>query len=174
MHALTLLLLLALGPATAQTAPEVDPASEPAATPANGSVTGLPLPRFVSLKAEEANARRGPSTAHAVEWVFRRPGMPLEVVAEYEHWRRVRDIDGVGGWVHYALLSGVRSGIVLEDLAAMTSHPGGGREVARLEAGVVARLTECAEGFCRLSVGGQRGWLPEGALWGVRPAERFD
>ncbi|MGR3541153.1 MAG: SH3 domain-containing protein [Hasllibacter sp.] len=146
----------------------------PAARADTGPVTGLPLPRFVSLKADEANARRGPSTAHAVEWVFRREGMPLEVVAEYEHWRRVRDIDGVGGWVHYAMLSGVRSGIVLRDLAVMTSHPGGGREVARLEAGVVARLTECAGGHCRLSVGGQRGWVPEALIWGVRPNESFD
>ncbi|PRY92653.1 SH3-like domain-containing protein [Hasllibacter halocynthiae] len=144
------------------------------AEPAEGPVTGLPMPRFVSLKAGEANARRGPSTAHAVDWVFRRAGMPLEVVAEYEHWRRVRDIDGVGGWVHYALLSGVRTAIVLDDLAAMRTHPGGGREVARLEAGVVVRVPECAPVHCRVRVAGQTGWLPAGALWGVRPGETFD
>lgn len=157
---LLLAVTLAAGPAPAE--------------PEQGPVTGLPMPRFVSLKAGEANARRGPSTSHAVDWVFRRAGMPLEVVAEYEHWRRVRDIDGVGGWVHYALLSGVRTGIVLEDLAAMTTNPGTGREVARLEAGVIVRITECAPRHCRARVAGQSGWLPADALWGVRPGETFD
>jgi SH3-like domain-containing protein len=83
-----------------------------AATAGKGPVTNLPLPRFVSLKTDEGNARRGPSTAHKVDWVFTRRDMPLEVIGEYGHWRQVRDRDGATGWVHYALLSGVRTVIV--------------------------------------------------------------
>ena len=69
-----------------------------------GSVTNLPIPRFVSIKSDECNVRRGPSLSHKIDWVFTRKGMPVEITAEYGHWRRVRDRDGVGGWVHYSLL----------------------------------------------------------------------
>ena len=81
-----------------------------------GPVTGLPLPRFVSLKANEANVRRGPSTSHRIDWVFARRDMPLQVTAEYENWRRVVDRDGLGGWVHYIMLSGVRTVIIDTDM----------------------------------------------------------
>ena len=64
-----------------------------------GPVTNLPMPRYVSLKADEGNARRGPSLSHRIDWVFTRRDMPLEVTAEYGHWRRVQDRDGQGGWV---------------------------------------------------------------------------
>ena len=86
--------------------------------PNRGPVTNLPLPRYVSLKGGEGNARRGPSLSHRIDWVFRHPGMPLRVVAEFGHWRRVEDQDGAGGWVHYSLLSGVRTAISL----ATTAH----------------------------------------------------
>ena len=75
--------------------------SGPTVAVEKGTVTNLPLPRFVSLKASKANARRGPSLSHRIDWVYKRKHMPLEVYAEYENWRRVRDIDGAGGWVHY-------------------------------------------------------------------------
>ena len=74
-----------------------------------GPVTNLPIPRFVSLKADEANVRRGPSLTHRIDWVFTRREMPLMIVAEHGHWRKVQDRDGAGGWVHYALLSGART-----------------------------------------------------------------
>ena len=77
--------------------------------PGRGAVTNLPLPRYVSLKGGEGNARRGPSLSHRIDWVFRHAGMPLRVTAEFGHWRRVEDQDGAGGWVHYSLLSGVRT-----------------------------------------------------------------
>ena len=77
-----------------------------------GPVTNLLMPRFVSLKASEANARRGPSLSHRIDWVFKKKGMPLEIYGEYDNWRRVRDSEGAGGWIHYSLLSGVRSIII--------------------------------------------------------------
>ncbi|NNF73231.1 MAG: aspartyl-trna synthetase, partial [Rhodobacteraceae bacterium] len=81
-----------------------------------GPVTNLPLPRFVSLKASEGNVRRGPSLSHRIDWVFTRRDMPLEITGEYGHWRRVRDRDGAGGWMHYSLLSGARTVIVAQDM----------------------------------------------------------
>ena len=79
-----------------------------------GPVTNLLIPRYVSLKASEANARRGPSLSHRIDWVFKKKGMPLEIYGEYDNWRRVRDAEGAGGWIHYSLLSGVRSYIAYQ------------------------------------------------------------
>ena len=69
-----------------------------------GQVTNLPIPRYVSLKVKEANARRGPSLSHKIDWIYKRKNMPLEIYGEYENWRRVRDFEGLGGWVHYTCL----------------------------------------------------------------------
>jgi len=133
-----------------------------------GPVTNLPLPRFVSLKTDEGNARRGPGLTHVVDWVFTRRDMPLRVTAEFEHWRRVEDRDGAGGWVHYALLSGERTVIVEGDGAVLRGAPGeGSPAVARAEAGVVAWLLACAGAWCRIGAEGLRGWVPRAALWGV-------
>jgi SH3-like domain-containing protein len=140
-----------------------------------GKVTNLPIPRYVSLKADEGNVRRGPSLSHRIDWVFRRRDMPLEVTDEYGHWRRVRDRDGQGGWIHYSLLSGVRTVIVEEDMAAMLARPDPGATVsARAEAGVIAELDECLPDWCRISADGYRGWVQKTALWGVDPAEVRD
>lgn len=137
-----------------------------------GPVTNLPLPRYVSMKVSKANVRRGPSLTHRIDWIFKRKGVPLEIIAEYGHWRRVRDRDGVGGWVHYALLSGVRTVIVERDMLDLLARPEPGASVvARLELGVIARIDNCAETWCRLRAGGYRGWAPKEALWGVEPDE---
>ena len=133
-----------------------------------GPVTNLPLPRFVSLKADEGNVRRGPSLTHRIDWVFTRRNMPLEVTAEFGHWRKVQDREGAGGWVHYSLLSGVRTALVEEDMAALRMKPDDEAPInARAEAGVVARLGECSLDWCWVTAGGQRGWVRKTALWGV-------
>lgn len=138
-------------------------------------MTNLPLPRFVSLKAAEGNVRRGPSLSHRIDWVFKRRDMPLEITAEYGHWRRVRDREGAGGWVHYALLSGSRTVIVVEDMLALYVRPDARTTVsAKLERGVIARLGDCGPEWCRLTSGGYKGWARKAALWGVRPDEIRD
>ncbi|MEH6786840.1 MAG: SH3 domain-containing protein [Paracoccus sp. (in: a-proteobacteria)] len=140
-----------------------------------GPVTNLPLPRYVSLKGSEGNARRGPSLSHRIDWVFRHAGMPLRVVAEFGHWRRVEDKDGAGGWVHYAMLSGVRTALVTEDMVQLRSRPNPDADVvARAEVGAILRLGECNPTWCRISGGGQRGWVPKSAIWGVDPDEIRD
>lgn len=140
-----------------------------------GPVTNLPMPRFVSLKASEANVRRGPSLSHRIDWIFQRRDMPLRVVGEYGHWRRVVDREGMGGWVHYSLLSGNRTVIVDRDLLALHAQPvAGSGEVAMLELGVIADLGECSVEWCRLRADGYRGWAPKAALFGVAPDELRD
>ena len=142
---------------------------------AYGPETNLPLPRYVSLKAHESNVRRGPSLSHRIDWVFQRKGMPLQVVAEYGHWRRVVDREGQGGWVHYTMLSGVRTVIVDQDMLPLRSAPDNtALERAMLEAGVIARLGACHAGWCLLTAGGYRGWAPQNVLWGTTPGEERD
>lgn len=174
-------------PTSSQTAPQARPAVLPLGPPApqaaparvapprdpnKGAVTNLPLPRYVSLKSGQGNARRGPGLSHRIDWVFTRTGMPLKITAEHGHWRRVEDPEGLGGWVHYALLSGVRSVIVATDTADFYSRPDTAAQVAfRAERGVVARVIACKDGWCRLSVDGQRGWAPTSSLWGVGASE---
>ena len=140
-----------------------------------GSVTKLPIPRFVSLKAGEGNARRGPSLNHRIDWVFIRRDMPLEVIDEFGHWRRVRDREGFGGWIHRSLLSGARTVIVEEEMLPLLLRPDPEAPVnARAEAGVVARLGKCTLDWCRIVVDRHRGWVPKRAVWGVGPEELRD
>lgn len=140
-----------------------------------GQVTNLPLPRFVSLKATEGNVRRGPSLTHKIDWIYKRRNMPLEITAEHGHWRRVRDRDGAGGWVHYSLLSGVRTVIIEAEMLDLHHSPDGTSEIAaRAEAGVVAKLGACDKTWCRITASGKRGWVQKSALWGVKPGELRD
>lgn len=140
-----------------------------------GAVTNLPLPRYVSLKTNEGNARRGPGLTHRIDWVFSRAGMPLRVTAEYENWRRIEDAEGVGGWVHYSLLSGTRTVLVTQALLDLRSTPlPDGPVILRAEAGVIARLLECRPDWCALSIDGEKGWAEKTAFWGVDPDESFE
>jgi SH3-like domain-containing protein len=137
-----------------------------------GCVTNLPLPRFVSLKGSEGNARRGPGLTHRIDWVFTRAGMPLKITAEYENWRRVEDSEGAGGWVHYSLLSGVRSALVTLDMAELRNEPANDATiVAQAELGVIGRILECQPDWCRVSFDGMRGWIRTNAIWGVKEGE---
>ena len=146
-----------------------------AAAQDRGPVTNLPLPRYVSLKTSEGNVRRGPSRTHRIDWIFKRKDMPLQITAEHGHWRRVRDRDGAGGWVHYSLLSGARTVIVEAESVDMKVMPDdGARVTARLEMGVIARIEECLPDWCEIEAAGYEGWVRKGALWGVGRDEVLD
>ncbi len=97
---------------------------------ATGSVSGLPVPRFVSLKSDRVNVRSGPNKDQDVRWVYTRAGMPVEITAEFENWRRIRDWEGAEGWVYHSLLSGRRSAVVVptlkNDLVPLYAQPGCG------------------------------------------------
>jgi SH3-like domain-containing protein len=140
-----------------------------------GCVTNLPLPRFVSLKGSEGNARRGPGLTHRIDWVFTRSGMPLRITAEFENWRRVEDFEGAGGWVHYSLLSGSRTAQVTLDMAEFRDTPADDATVvAQAETGVIGRILECQPDWCRVALEGTRGWVRKTAIWGVKADEVFD
>jgi|TARA_R100000935_G_scaffold13706_1_gene27382 SH3-like domain-containing protein len=135
--------------------------------PEVGRVTNLPVSRYVSLKAKKANVRRGPGLSYRIDWVFQRRNMPLQITAEYGHWRRVVDRDGEGGWVHYVLLSGARTVIVNEDSLSLRAKPSGTAPVrAELEHNVIAWLGDCQTTWCKLTAGGYTGWAHKAAIWG--------
>jgi len=147
----------------------------PGAAAERGSVTNLPLPRFVSMKAAEGNVRRGPSLSHRIDWVYKRRNMPLQITAEHGHWRRVQDRDGAGGWVHYALLSGVRTALVEVDMLNLHAQPYPSTQVvAQLSLGVIAEVRQCQAEWCELSAGGYKGWARKGDYWGVQPQDVFE
>lgn len=175
---LTVLGIFALGAASAQEtdAPvTTDKPPEKLCQPDVGCVTNLPLPRFVSLKGSEGNARRGPGLTHRIDWVFTRAGMPLRITAEYENWRRVEDFEGAGGWVHYSLLSGARTALVTLDMAELHDAPDEASTViAQAELGVIARILECNRDWCRVATDGQRGWMQKSAIWGVKADELIE
>lgn len=166
----TACIALILGYAAPGSAQQATPTAAAASVsaPVIGPETNLPLPRYVSLKADEANVRRGPSLSHRIDWVFQRRNMPLQVVAEYGHWRRVIDRDGQGGWVHYMMLSGVRTVIVDENMMPLRTRPDDtAPERAELEQGVIAKLGDCTKDWCELNAGGYSGWAHKSVLWGV-------
>lgn len=138
-----------------------------------GRVTLLPLPRFVSIRAETANARRGPALDQRIDWVFMHRGLPVEVTAEYGQWRRVRDADGAGGWVHQSLLTGTRN-VVVQGAAPVALRAGPQEDAAvraMAEPGVIARLEGCEPGYCRITAGGLTGWVARGTIWGIGATE---
>ena len=136
--------------------------------------SGLPLPRFVSIKSDAANVRRGPGPDFPLMWQYQRRNLPLEVIAEYDEWRRVRDHQGEEGWMKAPLLSGARTGIVRRaahavKLRAVPDSAGG--VVALVQTGVIGTLEACNGDWCEVEVDRYDGWLPRDQIWGVYPFE---
>lgn len=139
--------------------------------------TGLPLPRFVSLKTDRVNVRRGPSNEHDVSWVFTRKELPVEIIAEFEHWRRVRDSDGEEGWIYQSLLAGRRTAMVApwrkNNKIAMHTEPSANSvKVALVSGGVVGRVQSCDGKWCYINVDNYEGFVEQAMLWGVYPGEQ--
>lgn len=155
------------------------PVSAGETTGSIGSQTRLPVPRFVSLKSERINARMGPTRDHQVIWIYQRTGLPVEVTAEFENWRRIRDHEGTETWVFHSMLSGKRTGMVqprgnAAELVPLMNRAGGDRVVARLEPRVQGTVRSCNGRWCRFSGEGFDGWIEQDRLWGVYPNERMD
>ena len=146
-----------------------------------GTVTGLPVPRYVSLKTDQVNLREGPSKEHRTAWVFRRAGLPVEITAEFETWRRIRDAEGAEGWVLHSLLSGRRTALVVpwsknrdEQITLLERADDRAQVVAKLNPNVLANVKSCAGSWCRVTVGEIEGFMKQDRLWGVYPNERVD
>ncbi|KAA1182363.1 hypothetical protein FP026_09800 [Rhizobium tropici] len=171
------LLILFLSPAALAGTMPIKPV---AATAWNkGRETGLPIPRYVSLRAHKARMRVGPSTIYATKWIYTKPGLPLEIIDEYGHWRQVRDDTGVTGWMHSALLSGIRTALIapwLTKNAMLRADPNpAARAVAELQPRVLVSLQSCTGIWCRVSVRehSARGYIRQDKLWGAYPGEMF-
>ncbi|WP_202331178.1 SH3 domain-containing protein [Mesorhizobium sp. L-8-3] len=140
--------------------------------------SGLPLPRFVSLKSGRVNSRIGPGLNYAVDWMYLKPGLPMEIIQEYDNWRRVRDSDGAEGWINQSLLSGRRTGIAApwqrgkDARISLLSRPEeGAGTVAVIEPGVIGTIRSCNGEWCEMSFAGHSGWLSQGLVWGAYPGE---
>jgi SH3-like domain-containing protein len=139
--------------------------------------SGLPIPRFVSLRSEQVRMRTGPADTHPVAWVYTKRDLPVEITAEYKHWRRIRDWQGSEGWVHQSLLSGRRTIMVVGERRLLRSEPRDqAAAVAYLDVGVVAKVVKCPHGnvYCRVETGGYNGWLKREELWGIYSGEYID
>jgi len=150
------------------------PAPVAPAEPPKGSNTGLPLPRFASLRGEEVNLRSGPGTRYPIEWVYKRRDLPVEIEREFEAWRLVQDQEGVKGWVHQAVLTGRRTFVVTVAERVVRSEPkDDGAPVARLKVAVIGRIRSCDAGvdWCQVQVQDYRGWLKRTDFWGSAPGE---
>jgi SH3-like domain-containing protein len=155
------------------------PAYATGITAAKGQVSGLPVPRFVSLKADRVNVRAGPNKDQEVRWVYTRAGMPVEVTAEFENWRRIRDWEGAEGWVYHSLLSGRRTAVVVpalkHDLVPLYENPDANSAlVAKLQGGVLGALQSCSGAWCEFSGSGFDGWIRQERLWGAYPNEKVE
>ena len=144
-----------------------------------GRGTGLPLPRFASLKSNKVNARIGPGENYEVAFVYLRAGLPIEITQEFDNWRKIRDAEGSEAWVFHSLLSGRRTVIVAPwekegEIAARAQASEGARVVAYLRPGVVAEVTECTGAWCHLRDQRFDGWVGQDRLWGVYPSETLD
>lgn len=139
--------------------------------------TGLPVPRFASLRSADINMRVGPGARYPVAWVYHRKGLPVEIVAEFDTWRKIRDPAGDEGWVHQATLSGKRSFLVAgKELQPLFRKKEADAPLrAQLQPNVQGRITRCWEDeWCRVEVEGLKGYMKKGSLWGVYPNEKFD
>jgi SH3-like domain-containing protein len=151
------------------------------AEPGPKTASGLPIPRFVSLKSDRVNVRAGPTKDHDVTWVYSRAGLPVEITAEFEIWRRIRDWEGAEGWVYHSLLSGRRTATVAangknkDELVPLRDEPNAGATVvAKLQVGVLGAVKRCDGSWCRILGEGFDGWIPQERLWGVYPNEKLD
>jgi len=151
-----------------------------------GSVTGLPLPRFVSLKFAETNLRKGPNPKYPVTWVYKIKNYPMEVTAEFENWRRLRDTDGSEGWVHENLINGSRNVLIMKneytqpnpeyerrsrELVLFRYPDENSYPMLRVEFGAMGKLKSCDQQWCKIKIEDTTAWVRKANLWGVYPEE---
>ena len=140
------------------------------------NTSGLPVPRFVTLKPAEANVRTGPGTRYPISWVYGRAGMPVEVIEEYDLWRKIRDPEGTSGWLHKTMLTGTRSAMIRgrEPRIIRIDPEPAARPLLQAEPGVIAKLLECQKDWCRVKIENRKGWIEKKYLWGVYKEEVFE
>lgn len=170
-----------LGAALAVTALGSQTVETTAAQTLTRGPSGLPLPRFVSLKSARVNSRIGPGLNYSVDWMYLKPGLPMEIIQEYDNWRRVRDSDGAEGWINQSLLSGRRTGIAAPwqrgkatEILLLAQPDKNASTVAKLEPGVVGKIISCNGDWCEMSFDGHAGWMSQALVWGAYPGETIE
>ena len=159
--------------------PAVFLALVPAAVAAAETPSGLPLPRFVTTRSTPINVRVGPGTKYDVSWIYKVAGTPVEIIQEFDVWRKIRDVDGSVGWVHQNMLSGKRTAMMApwkqgQSISLYDSPSLQGGVVAKLAAGVVGDVSSCTGDWCEITAGGYDGYIEQTQLWGVYPGEAVD
>ena len=134
------------------------------------SETGLPLPRFVSLKSDKAFMRNGPGKRYPIKWVYKRKSMPVKIINEYEPWRQVEDAEGIQGWMHKSVLSGKRTAIIAQDNVMLLDKPNDNADIiAKLMKNLIVRIDGCRTDWCEIDVDKRKsGWVPVSLIWGGR------
>lgn len=178
---LRIVLAAVLAGAAAIAVPAATSAQDNPAQDLKRGPSGLPLPRFVSLKSGRVNMRVGPGLNYAVDWLYLKPGLPMEIIQEYDNWRRVRDADGAEGWINQALLSGRRTGIAApwfkgrDAPILLKAEPNAGaRTVAQIEPGAIGVIHACNGAWCEMEFSGHSGWIDQGLVWGAYPGETVE
>jgi SH3-like domain-containing protein len=164
---------LAILPRQSMAAGETLPSDGPAL-----GASGLPLPRFVSLKSGRVNSRIGPGVNYPVDWMYLKPGLPMEIIQEYDNWRRVRDSDGAEGWINQSLLSGRRTAIAAPwqrgkdaQISLLAKPDREAPPVAILEPGVIGTIKSCNGDWCQMTFDDHTGWVAQSLVWGAYPGE---
>lgn len=171
---LCLMLAILPGMAIANEAPAAT-ASPADTAPKISEKSGLPVPRFVTTRSASINVRTGPGERYPVEWVLKKKGMPVEVVAEYDTWRKVRDWEGTVGWVHQAMLTGRRAAVVYPDKAVLRSAPEPtAAPTAELAPGVITKIENCHDEWCEVTLEKLKGFVRRSELWGTYPTETVE
>ena len=133
-----------------------------------GKETGLRVPRFVSMNSSKVNVRAGPGTRYPIKLVFQRKTLPVQIIAESDTWRKIRDFEGIEGWVHQRMLSGRRRAVVTGAIQQLKKEPQEtAKTVALLEPGVILRLEKCSGAWCLVEGGSYEGWIGRQSIWGV-------
>ena len=149
--------------------------SFPAVAQTIGEVTKLPLPRFASIRSDKTYARTGPATRYPIKWIYQKNNLPVEIIQEFDTWRKIRDIDGEEGWIHQSLLSGKRFGIVKvdESVPLLRSNNDESKPVALVESGALLAIDSCIDAWCEVDASGYDGWIQADSLWGVYDREEI-
>lgn len=137
--------------------------------------SGLPIPRYVSLKSDEVNVRVGPGKRYPIRYVYRRAHLPVQIVEEFAHWRKIKDFEGTTGWTHKSLLDGKRTAMIMDKPQNLYPEPEvSSAPIVRAEPMVIATVKECLPDWCELEIAGTTAWIRKADIWGVDRAEVFE
>lgn len=127
---------------------------------------------FASISAAKARMRTGPGRKFPAVWIYVRPDLPVRVLDAFDDWRKVEDPSGTQGWILTTLIGSARTAIVTSPTPIeLRDRPAGARVMWRAAPGVVGKISQCANGWCRLDVHGQTGFAETSGLWGVDQGE---